>query len=689
MRGSVRTDARAWRVTALPALAVLGVALPLAFASHCDQYLYDVRPVGLLPIYATAWLVLAAVLIPAWLLLTAGLRALEAFRRPPGPLILEIARSALIGVAAAIILANLLHCLRVWLGTFGSSLPLSANGTWWLSVGIGVLAAVTATGRSAVMAVWPTAAVCTAIGALSLVTLPMFGWPRATTALALQPASVGVAPVGTPGTVSNEPGPVRTAAIVSPATAARPNIVILTMDALSAQHMSVYGYSRPTTPRLARFARGAMVFEHAYANANFTTPGIASILTGTRPWTNRALELPTWPRASTRRTSLPAVLRSAGYRLGYVSSNVYAGASREGMGQYFQFTSMDRSRHTLICNDALSVHLRYVCAATELRPLEFLDGIVYRMEGSAGNEEHAPQLALDPAIHWLKTVKRNRPIFLWVHLFPPHSPYAAPPPWLGRFDPTKQDDTAALTQPYWAWQLSQLSPRHVSALAARYDENLAYVDHYAGPFLERALRILGPDTVVIVSSDHGESFSHGYGAHTGPGLYNEIIHIPLIVKLPYETAGRRCNAPAQQVDIAPTLAALAGVAPPADWEGRSLLGACSAAPGSTAEDRPIFSMNFEQNPRYAALTTGSVAVMDGRWKLIHYMGHLHYPFMPPLHDQLYDLATDPDENVNLARERPQVLARLQGLIDGELARHGGPLVHGQPPVQVAQNDPPP
>jgi arylsulfatase A-like enzyme len=685
----MRTEARAWRVAALPVTAVLGVALPLAFASHCDQYLYDVRPIGLLPIYATAWLILGAVLIPLWGLLTAGLRALELFRRSPGPLILQIARSALIGIAAAIVVAYILHCLRTWLGTFGSSLPISPDGAWWLAVGLGALAAVTARGRSAVMALWPTAAVCTVAGALSLAALPMFGWPRPASPLALQSANLGGTPAGSPISPFAEAGPVKTAALVSPPTTApRPNVVILTMDALSAQHMSLYGYSRPTTPQLARFARGAMVFDHAYANANFTTPGIASILTGTRPWTNRALELPTWPRASTRRTSLPAVLRSAGYRLGYVSSNVYAGASREGMGSYFQFTSMDRSRHTLICNDALSARLRYVCAATELGPLQYLDGWVYRMEGSGGNLEHDPRLALDPAIHWLQTAKRNRPLFLWVHLFPPHSPYAAPPPWLGRFDPSKQDDTAALTQPDWAWQLSRLSPQHVAVLEARYDENLAYADHYAGPFLQQVLRILGPNTVVIVSTDHGESFSHGYGAHTGPGLYNEIIHIPLIIKLPYETAGRRCNAVAQQVDIAPTVAALAGIAPPADWEGRSLLGACSASSPNPVAHRPAFSMNFEQNPRYAALTTGSVAVVQGHWKLIHYMGHLHYPFMPALHDQLYDLATDPDEHVNLARQRPQIVARLQGLIDQELARHGGPLVRGRPAVQVAQNMPP-
>ena len=114
-------------------------------------------------------------------------------------------------------------------------------------------------------------------------------------------------------------------------------------------------------------------------------------------------------------------------------------------------------------------------------------------------------------------------------------------------------------------------------LEARYDEAMAYSDSYAGPFLQRALALLGPNTAIIVSADHGESFSHGYGAHTGPGLYDEIIHIPLILKLPGETTGKRCERPAEQADIAPTLAALAGVPAPADWAGRSLLSACNAA----------------------------------------------------------------------------------------------------------------
>ena len=654
-------DPRPWRVATLPCLALLGIALPLTFASHCNQFLYDFRAIELLPLYATAWLILAALALPFWVLVTLALRGLESVRRPPGPLLASAVRGILFALAAVIVVATLIVCLRTWLGTFGGGLPLSANGALTVAILLGVLTAATASGRSALRALAPVATVCTIAGLLSLVTLPLFAWPR---------AGVG--------------GSAATA--VGPPAQTRPNIILLTIDALSAPHMSLYGYARPTTPKLAQFAQGAVTFDRAYANGNYTTPGIASILTGTPPWTNRALQLPVWPLARTRITSLPAVLERAGYRTGYVSTNPIAGAFKQGFGGYFRFARTDRTGHVTLCADSLSRYLRYVCAASELSPLQELDDLVTDFQHSPDNLEHDPRLATAPALHWLATVKRDRPIFLWIHLFPPHSPYAAPPPWLGRFDPSALDRNVASTQPHWAWELSQLSNAQASTLEARYDESVAYADFYAGDFLERALHLLGPDTAIVVTADHGESFTHGYGAHTGPGLYDEIIHIPLILKLPDETTGKRCDTPVQQVDIAPTLAALAGVAAPGDWAGESLLDACAGThAGEPAPERPIFSMNFEQNPRFAALRTGSVAVIRGRWKLVHYMGALHYPYMPPLHDELYDLISDPGEQQDLAAAQPAVVAQLRALIDAALARHGGRVRPDRPAAPAKEN----
>jgi arylsulfatase A-like enzyme len=679
------TGARSWRLAALPSFAVLGVSLPLAFAGHADQYLYDFRAADLVPLYATAWLILAIVALPAWALLTAALRGLEALHRPPAALILRGVRVLLIAAAAEIVVAALIGSLRIWVGTFGHQLDLPADAAVAISCTAGLLVAGTAHGRAAAKALLPVAIACTVAGALSLATLPMFGWSGKR--LEKPPAVASAARGG----ASSPPAPVPTSLTSRSVTstggvagAARPNIIMLTMDALSAQHMSLYGYYRPTTPNLTGFAQSAITFDRAYANANYTTPGVSSILTGTRPWTHRALQLPTWPLAATRRNSLPAVLMRAGYRMGYVSTNPHAGPGTLGLGGYFQFARTDRVSDRTLCTDWLSAHLPFVCAAAELPPLQTLQRLATDFRSQpAGNREQDPRLAIDPALAWLETVDRNKPIFLWVHLLPPHTPYAAPPPWLGRFDPSSRDVDAAHTQPEWAWQLSRLSEAHVRTLEARYDESVLYEDYYAGKFLRRALETLGPNTAVVVSADHGESFHHGYGAHTGPGLYDEIIHIPLIIKLPGETTGERCDALAQQVDIAPTLAAIAGVGAPGSWEGHALLGACrDGQPGEPQAYDPAFSMNFEQNPRFAKLKTGSVAVIDGNWKLIRYMGVLHYPFMAPLHDQLYNIAADPGERDNLAAQDPGIVQRLQDLIDQQLAKHGGPVRRERPAPQV-------
>lgn len=84
-------------------------------------------------------------------------------------------------------------------------------------------------------------------------------------------------------------------------------------------------------------------------------------------------------------------------------------------------------------------------------------------------------------------------------------------------------------------------------------------------------------------------------------------------------------------------------------------------------------MNFEESPRRAALTNGSIAVIDGHWKLVHYLGKLNYPQILPLRDELFDLASDPGETTNRASDEPDEVRRLTALLSSELARHGGPL----------------
>jgi arylsulfatase A-like enzyme len=642
-----------WRLGTLPAVMLMGVTLPCIFLVRIEQYLYYLRPIELLPTYATAWVLLAALSVPIAL---AGTAALGLTHLRPLHWSRSWVVSLLLWAAAVAALIALFLDGVAWMQTFESVRKAGLGSS--MSAGLALVAmaaavpiALTRRGRRALYKVAPTAMLLTVLGGLSTVSIVLFPW------------DVGVKRAS--GEVS-----------APSAQTGAPHIVLLTIDALSAQHMSLYGAQRQTTPLLDAFAKQAGVFERAYANSNFTTSSVSSILTGTRPWTHRAFQIFSWPSVETRRESLPAELERAGYVTGYVATNSYAGASRLGLGPYFGFAASDRVPMDLPCPDRLAAVLPYACPASQLLPLLLAEKLWFKLRASSpamvSNRHYAPGESVQTALAWLKTVDKSRPVFLWLHLFPPHSPYAAPAPWLGRFDPSAEGRDIDGTDPVDNFAFRELTPQRVHVLDARYDEAVQYVDSYAGAFLTEALATLGDNTAVVIMADHGESFANGYGGHGGPGLYDSVVHVPLIIRLPHQTDALRMTAPVEQIDIAPTLAALAGLTPPASWEGQSLLPLWHEdQTAANVPSRTMFTMNFEENSDTAALTTGALAVVQGSWKLIRYLGPLHYPNMPPLQDELYDLSSDPGETTNRAADSTAVHERLSELAAAELARHGG------------------
>lgn len=643
-----------WRLGTLPAVMLMGVTLPCIFLVRIEQYLYYLRPIELLPTYATAWVLLAALSVPIALAGTAALglthlRSLHWSRSWVASLLLWAA-------AVAVLIALFLDAVA-WMQTFETVRKAGLGSSMSAALALVAMAAavpiaLTRRGRRALYKVAPTAMLLTVLGGLSTVSIVLFPWDTGAKRAVAGEVSAPSAQTGAP------------------------HIVLLTIDALSAQHMSLYGAQRQTTPLLDAFAKQASVFERAYANSNFTTSSVSSILTGTRPWTHRAFQIFSWPSVETRRDSLPVQLERAGYSTGYVATNSYAGASRLGLGPYFGFAASDRVPMDLPCPDRVAAFLPYACPASQLLPLLLAEKLWFKLRASSpamvSNRHYDPGESVQTALAWLKTVDKSRPVFLWLHLFPPHSPYAAPAPWLGRFDPSTEGRDIDGTDPVDNFAFRELTPQRVHLLDARYDEAVQYVDSYAGAFLTEALATLGDNTAVVIMADHGESFANGYGGHGGPGLYDSIVHVPLIIRLPHQTDALRMTAPVEQIDIAPTLAALAGLTPPTSWEGQSLLPLWHEdQTAANVPSRTVFTMNFEENSDTAALTTGALAVVQGSWKLIRYLGPLHYPNMPPLQDELYDLSSDPGETTNRAADSTAVHERLSELAAAELARHGG------------------
>ena len=145
------------------------------------------------------------------------------------------------------------------------------------------------------------------------------------------------------------------------------------------------------------------------------------------------------------------------------------------------------------------------------------------------------------------------------------------------------------------------------------------------------------------------------------------MRIPLLIKVPGQREGKALTQLTEQADLLPTILELAGVAARPRTEGISLVPAL----GGRQIERAVFSMNFQQSKRLGPLDTGTVAMLEGRWKYVHYFGKIHYPFIPPLEDELYDLAADPREGSNQIATQAQVARRMRKEIEAQLEQHAG------------------
>jgi arylsulfatase A-like enzyme len=397
--------------------------------------------------------------------------------------------------------------------------------------------------------------------------------------------------------------PSRPSALAGTGRASRPNILLYVVDTLRADHLGCYGYSRPTSPHLDALAAEGILFSDTIAQASWTTPATASIMTGRYPIGHGALTLGEGMRLEV--PTLAELLRAAGYRTaGFVTNGNVTGTLgfRRGFDEYV-YIPEDRTRPTV----------------------------------------HAPADELNARVlEWLRREK-GRPFFLYVHATDPHAPYAPPDRLRDRFS---RDGTAALAreaEPVKAIldNPALRTPENIAYLADLYDAEIAFTDENIGQLLG-AFREFGlyEDSLVVVTADHGEEFNdHGRIGH-GHNLYDETTKVPLIVRLPGERrGGRRIESMARQIDIMPTMLDYLGVAPPRGVSGRSLL-ALTEQPDAY-DGEAAFSDTRLGMPRRSAVVTAA-------WKVIE-------SATPETQFEVYDLHADPTEHRDLAATAPVVL----------------------------------
>jgi len=373
------------------------------------------------------------------------------------------------------------------------------------------------------------------------------------------------------------------------------NVILVILDAARAREFGCYGYSRATTPEIDRVASEGVVFEEAFTPAVYTLAAMASLWTSQHPDQHGVITEA--DKLGKSRLTLADVLTSRGIRTAGFVANAMAGATF-GLDKGFE---------------------------------DFEE--VYKRFPDLGSRAAAFTRIL-PA--WLAK-QEGRPFFAYLHFREPHFPYDPAPPFNTRFGPDAPLSVEQRRNSRWYVEvnrgLRRASPEQIDHLVRLYDGNLASADAEVGA-LRKLLEVSGlwERTILVITADHGEQLhEHGYISHSAQ-VYDESMHVPLILRLPKGPGRLRIKGLVDLLDVAPTVLDCFGL--PQDsarsFQGRSLFGRIAGSPGKGA----VFSRTvWWDRPVYA--------LRDENFKLIY--------DAPVARSELYDLGNDIRERRDLAR----------------------------------------
>ena len=409
-------------------------------------------------------------------------------------------------------------------------------------------------------------------------------------------------------------------------TRRKPNIVLIAVDSLRADHMSCYHYSRQTTPHIDRLAQAGTLFENTYSAFIPTTSAYASMLTGMDVFSTQVVALrhqgPMRPEVQT----LAEVLREARYTTTCVGFT--GNPSSRGFDKYLDYAGWGTWK-----------------------------------EGRSPKAENLNQVAI-PELDRL--ARQRKPFFLFLRHMDPHAPYLPPGPFERMFyhgneaDPKNTSMQSVMAfKPFRDFFASWMPPGITDKdyVIAQYDGAVAYMDACIQViFSALESRGLLHDTIVVFNADHGETlYDHDcYFDHHG--LYEPTLHVPLIIRYPRKVAaGKRVAGYNRQQDLMPTLLDLAGIETDIAFDGRSLL---PMAAGEVASFQSEFYITECTWMRKHGWRTPE-------WKLIVAL-EPDFHFKPAV--ELYNLIEDPCENHNLAETRPEVVALLRSQMEAWIAK---------------------
>jgi len=356
------------------------------------------------------------------------------------------------------------------------------------------------------------------------------------------------------------------------------SVLFITLDALRPEHLGCYGYKRNTSPNINRIAQEGIVFKQAIAQDTWTLPSMASILASAYSFSHNVAYFGDTIHNSF--STLPKVLKNNGYRTGFVGP--YMLSMIKGFSRNFDLFDTGKKD---IFKKILHIFSKYTPAAKNIARLFsycFPSGLDHFSKIPTSSSGQEANIVTETAIKWLKDVM-GEPFFLWLHYFDTHGPYKTVSPCDNLF---LHDDFSIKGQKQV--NISKDSAVHsgeipkyiaeenindIDYYIAKYDGKIRFIDEQIGILLSTLKELkLDDDTLIIISSDHGEYLGEHnfYFYHVGIP-FEQVIKVPLIIRYDKMFKDRVIDGPVQSIDIAPTILDILGIPKPSSFQGDSLL----------------------------------------------------------------------------------------------------------------------
>jgi len=405
-----------------------------------------------------------------------------------------------------------------------------------------------------------------------------------------------------------------------------PNIIFFGIDSLRADHMSLYGYPRLTTPHMDRFAQSGTVFDRTYSAYIPTTPAYTSMFTGMDLFSHQVVALRHQGGLRPEVKTLAELLRENGYTTTCVGFR--GNPASRGFDSYIDFPGWGSWN-----------------------------------EGRSPKAENLNKVAI-PELDRL--AKAKEPFLLFLRHMDPHAPYLPPAPYERMFyhgvecDPKNKSMQPVMSfKPFCDFFASWMPPgiSDKDYVIAQYDGAVAYMDA-AIETIFTALEAKGilDESIVVINSDHGETLYDHECYFDHHSMYDQTLHVPLILRYPGKVpAGLRVGGYNRQQDLMPTLLELAGIESGIRFDGKSLMPMIRGEVASYESEFYITECTWMRKHGWRT----------PQWKLIVALEpDMH--FKPPV--ELYNLVEDPGELVNLAESQPQMVELLKGRMEAWLAK---------------------